>query len=145
MADKSVLQEFTINFDLDLSNVEKATQEVQKSISAIGAEYLPQLEAMLNEVTQSVGNLVDTTALQTMIDNIKNGVEVTTDEIIKVTDDTFTALSEVMENQGYLWNEKAKEWVKTTTEALETIENEAEQTSTTLGDIFSNVKSFITK
>lgn len=142
MADKSVLQEFTINFDLDLSNVEKATQEVQKTISAIGAEYLPQLENMLNEVTQSVGELADTTALQTMIDNIKNGVEVSTDEIIKVTDETFTALSEVMENQGYLWDEKAKEWVKTTTEALETIENEVEQTSFNLGDIFSNVKSW---
>lgn len=122
MADKSVLQEFTINFDLDLSNVEKATQEVQKSISAIGAEYLPQLETMLNEVTQSVGELADTTALQTMIDNIKNGVEVTTDEIIKVTDDTFTALSEVMEQNGLMWNEKTQNWVAVAKDTADKVE-----------------------
>lgn len=122
MADKSVLQEFTINFDLDLSNVEKATQEVQKSISAIGAEYLPQLEAMLNEVTQSVGDLVDTTALQTMINNIKNGVEVSTDEIIKLTDDTFTALSEVMEQNGLMWNEKTQNWVAIAKETADKVE-----------------------
>lgn len=122
MADRSVLQEFTINFDLDLSNVEKATQEVQKSISAIGAEYLPQLENMLNEVTQSVGDLVDTTALQTMINNIKNGVEVSTDEIIKLTDDTFTALSEVMEKNDLMWSEKTQSWVAIAKETADKVE-----------------------
>ena len=141
MADKGVLQEFTINFDLDLSNIEKATAEVEKSINSV-TQYLPQLESLLNEVTSLGGGVVDTTALDSLIENIKNGAEIATAEVEKITDETFTALTEFMENQGYLWDEKTKQWVVAANTAFDEIEEQAEQTSDTLSDIFSNVRSW---